>query len=699
MNQILVTTSRGLDELLKSEIESLCLDVSCRLSPGTVSFSGTLEQAYTLCLWSRLANRVVWVLAEGPCDSADELYDTASSVDWQQHLRPSNTLSVQFNGTNRAIKNSQFGAVRIKDAIVDQFMEELDLRPSVEKKLADFPIWARCHREKVTIGLDLSGNSLHQRAYRSKTGEAPLKEHVACAMLIRSGWTQDTTKPLSDVFCGSGTIAFEAAYIARNITPGIKRSYWGFNRWLQHNPSLWNDINDEALASQKACETPIYASDIDSKLVNIARKNADQAGVFNDIRFDVCDALKASPLSKEPGYLISNPPYGERLGELTDLIPTFAELGKQLKNAWGGWHVSLLSSNRDLLRVLKLRSGKEYGLNNGKLECRFVNYLMDEDNCRQYGNDGDNHEFANRLKKNLKKLKSWIKQQDTNCYRIYDADLPDYNVAIDVYGEWLVVQEYAPPKTVSEDKARKRLQEVLLHLPAVTGVDVKKIALKVRSQQKGTTQYEKMDQKGERLTVYENGARLLVNLTDYLDTGLFLDHRVTRQMVAKRVKNKDVLNLFSYTGSVSVHAALGGARSVTTVDMSKTYLDWAKDNMHLNKVKGAQAFIQADCTTWLKTHPGKYDFIFIDPPSFSNSKRMQDTFDVQRDHVALLKDAFRCLNDGGEVMFSNNRRGFKLDYEALEEGGYKDIEDISAKTIPDDFARNSNIHKCWVLKK
>ena len=121
--------------------------------------------------------------------------------------------------------------------------------------------------------------------------------------------------------------------------------------------------------------------------------------------------------------------------------------------------------------------------------------------------------------------------------------------------------------------------------------------------------------------------------------------------------------------------------------------------MHLNKVKGAQAFIQADCTTWLKTHPGKYDFIFIDPPSFSNSKRMQDTFDVQRDHVALLKDAFRCLNDGGEVMFSNNRRGFKLDYEALEEGGYKDIEDISAKTIPDDFARNSNIHKCWVLKK
>ena len=699
MNQIIVTTSRGLDELLKAEIETLCPDTACRLSPGTVTFTGTLEQAYTVCLWSRLANRVIWVLAEGKCDSAESLYDTASSVDWQQHLRASDTLSVQFNGTNHAIKNSQFGAVRIKDAIVDQFMEELDQRPSVEKKFSDFPIWARVHRDNVVIGLDMSGNSLHQRAYRSKTGEAPLKEHVACAMLIRSGWTANTDKPLTDLFCGSGTIAIEAAYIARNIAPGIKRSYWGFSRWLQHNQPLWDKINDDALAAQKPCDIRITATDIDRKLINIARTNADQAGVFKDIHFDSCDALKAEPQVKEAGYLVSNPPYGERLGELTDLIPTFSELGKQLKAAWSGWHVSLLSSNRDLLRMMKLRSSKDYGMNNGKLECRLVNYVMDEDNCRQFGSDGVNHEFANRLKKNLKKLKSWVKQQDTNCYRIYDADLPDYNVAIDVYGDWLVVQEYAPPKTISEDKARRRLQEVLLHLPAVTGTNPKQIALKVRSQQKGKNQYEKMDQKGDRLTVYENGAKLLVNLTDYLDTGLFLDHRDTRKLVSQRVKNKDVLNLFSYTGSVSVHAALGGARSVTTVDMSKTYLDWAKDNMTLNKVKGANAFIQADCTTWLKTHPGKYDFIFIDPPSFSNSKRMQDTFDVQRDHVALLKDAYRCLNDGGEVMFSNNRRGFKLDADALAGAGYKDIEDITAKTIPEDFARHANIHQCWTLKK
>ncbi|MEE3058067.1 MAG: bifunctional 23S rRNA (guanine(2069)-N(7))-methyltransferase RlmK/23S rRNA (guanine(2445)-N(2))-methyltransferase RlmL, partial [Pseudomonadota bacterium] len=356
----------------------------------------------------------------------------------------------------------------------------------------------------------------------------------------------------------------------------------------------------------------------------------------------------------------------------------------------------LLSSNRDLLRVLKLRATKDYAMNNGKLECRLANYVLDEENTVQFSEDASNHEFANRLKKNLKRMKGWIKSANTNCYRIYDADLPDYNVAVDRYGDWLVVQEYAPPKTVSEDKARKRLQEVLLHLPAVTGVSPKQIALKVRSQQKGTKQYEKINQTGDMMEVFENGARFLVNLTDYLDTGLFLDHRNTRQKVQALSQGKDVLNLFSYTGSVSVFAAKGGAKSVTTVDMSNTYLEWAKKNVALNKLTAPHAFIQADCTTWLGTHKGKYDLIFIDPPSFSNSKRMQNTWDVQRDHVKMLTDAKACLKEQGIIIFSNNKRGFKLDETAISELGLS-VDNITKDTIPEDFARKGNIHQCWVL--
>lgn len=697
MNSILVTSSRGLDELVKQEIETLCPGVEVKLSPGALQFEGTLEQAYTLCLWSRLANRVVWVLNSGKADSEEALYQTASDIDWQMHMDPRDTLSVNFTGTNRAIRNTQFGAVKIKDAIVDHFLESGSQRPNVERRMPDFPVYAKCHRDNVIIGLDLSGTSLHQRAYRQDAGEAPLKEHIACAMLIRSGWTQETDKPLVDLMCGSGTIAIEAAYIARNIAPGIKRDYWGFNRWLGHNATMWNSLIEQALAGQSEASCSINASDVSRKLIAVARKNADVAGVFNDIQFHVQDATKASPPEKTPGYVVTNPPYGERLGELTDLIPLFSHWGKRFKEAWKDWHVSLLSSNRDLLRVMKLRAAKDYAMNNGKLECRFVNYVMDSDNCQQFSGDAEDHEFANRLRKNLKKRKSWLKTQDTNCYRLYDADLPDYNVAIDCYGDWLVVQEYAPPKTVSEDKARRRLQDVLLHLPAVTGVSPQKIALKVRSQQKGQKQYEKMSEKGNTLEVWENGARFIVNPTDYLDTGLFLDHRDTRQIVKSRSKGKDVLNLFSYTGSVSVFAAMGDARSVTTVDMSKTYLEWAKQNFALNGLKGANAFIQADCTTWLDQHDGKYGLIFIDPPSFSNSKRMQSTWDVQRDHVAMLKSAVKCLAPGGTIIFSNNRKGFKLDKNAVEALGLQ-IQDITHDTIPEDFKKASPIHKCWILQ-
>lgn len=698
MNKILVTTSRGLDELLKQEIETLCPDVEVSVTPGMLSFEGTLEQAYTLCLWSRLANRVIWQLAYGKCDSAEALYNVADSIDWGMHLKPNQTLGVQFNGTNRVINNTQFGAVKIKDAIVDQFTRQSSQRPSVERRQPDLPIYAKCHRDHVAIGIDLSGNSLHQRAYRQQTGEAPLKEHIACAMLMRSGWHQQVDKPLVDPMCGSGTIAIEAAYIARNIAPGIKRSYWGFNRWLQHDASLWDTLVDQALAQQQPAKGNIFASDVSRRLIAIARTNADEAGVFSDIQFSVQDATKAAPPVKQKGYMVANPPYGERLGELTDLIPLFSEWGKHLKTAWKDWQVTLLSSNRDLLRVLKLRAAKDYAMNNGKLECRLVNYLLDEANCQQFSADAQDHEFANRLKKNLKKLKPWIKQQSTDCYRIYDADLPDYNVAIDKYDDWLVVQEYAPPKDISEDKARRRLQEILLHLPAVTGIPASQIVLKVRTKQKGSAQYEKMDQQGVSKTVYENGAKFEVNLTDYLDTGLFLDHRDTRQLIKAHAQNKDVLNLFAYTGSVSVFAAMGGARSVCTVDMSKTYLDWAKRNFTLNKLSGPYAFVQADCTDWLAEHTGKYDLIFIDPPSFSNSKRMQSTWDVQRDHVTLISHAVKCLKEQGTIIFSNNRRGFKLDSDAMQALGLQP-EDISKQTIPHDFARHASIHKCWILTK
>ena len=693
----LVTTSRGLDELLKQELSELCPDAELAIARGGVRVKANLQAAYKVCLWSRLANRVIWILNEGNAGTAEELYDSARNIDWSMHFAVNNTFSVQFNGSSKAINNTQFGALKIKDAIVDHFYEEEGSRPNVERDFPDMVISGRLHRDKVLIGIELSGGSLHQRAYRQDAGLAPLKEHVAAAMLMRSGWAANMAKPLLDPMCGSGTLVIEAALMAMHKAPGLGRPRWGFRKWLGHRESDWQALIEEAKSAQIQPDIRLFASDIDRKLIAIAKQNANEAGVFELIEFNVADATKFTPPAaiSEPGYLVSNPPYGERLGELTELIPLFAQWGEQLKQHWQDWQGSLLSSNRELLRLLKLRGNKEYSLMNGKLECKLVNYQLDANNCQQFGDSQDN-DFANRLKKNLKKLKPWLKKQDTNCYRIYDADLPEYNVAIDVYDDCLVVQEYAPPKTIDAEKARRRLQEVLLYLPAVTGVPAKQIMLKVREQKKGKQQYEKVNTTGNRKVVWENGAKLYVNLTDYLDTGLFLDHRITRQKVRQIAKGKDVLNLFSYTGSVSVAAALGGARSVTTVDMSNTYINWAKDNFKLNKLNGAYHFVQSDCLQWLVGHNGKYDLIFVDPPSFSNSKRMDTTWDVQRDHVMLLTQVRRCLNPGGTIVFSNNKRGFKLDNDAMAELGLA-VENISAQTIPQDFARHSNIHQCFVL--
>ncbi len=697
LNKIILTTSRGLDELLKQEVLDLCPELSVQLKPGQVITEASLADAYRLCLWSRLANRVIWVLAEGPSDNAQQLYETANSIDWSAQFDSSTDFLVNFSGTNRALSNSQFSAQRLKDAVVDRFTEAGLSRPSVDKLAPGFTIQARLWRDKVTIGIDMAGGSLHQRGYRSETGEAPLKEHVASALLIRSGWTKARHKPLIDPMCGSGTIAIEAAQIAMNKAPGLTRKRWGFTKWLNHDERLWQSLVEHAQQSVKTTDVKIVANDNQPSMIQIAKRNADQAGVFQAIQFSQQDALAFNPDVGEAGYIVSNPPYGERLSDLATLVPFFNQWGLQLKQQYPDWQISLLSSQRDLLRQLKLRAKNEYALMNGKLECKLANFIMDEANQRVLTDSGNN-EFANRLKKNLKQLQRFLKQTDTNAYRIYDADLPDYNVAIDVYADWLVVQEYAPPKNIPAEKARRRLNDIIIQLPSVTGFAADKIAVKVRSQQKGSSQYQRQATQKTFITVHENGAQFYVNPTDYLDCGLFLDHRSTRQLVAQKAKGKDVLNLFSYTGSVSVHCALRGARTVTTVDMSNTYLDWAKRNFTLNGLKGGYQFVQANCVTWFEQHQQTFDLMFIDPPSFSNSKRMEGTWDVQRDHVKLLTQAYDCLNDGGEIVFSNNLRSFRLDEDALTNVGFT-LENISAKTLPEDFKRNPKIHQCWILTK
>ncbi|HHX34416.1 MAG TPA: bifunctional 23S rRNA (guanine(2069)-N(7))-methyltransferase RlmK/23S rRNA (guanine(2445)-N(2))-methyltransferase RlmL, partial [Gammaproteobacteria bacterium] len=302
--------------------------------------------------------------------------------------------------------------------------------------------------------------------------------------------------------------------------------------------------------------------------------------------------------------------------------------------------------------------------------------------------------FANRLKKNLKQLGRWVRKEEIECYRLYDADMPEYALAIDVYADWLHVQEYAAPRSIDPEKAQGRFLDALAAIPTVMDVPPERIVIKRRERQAGTRQYERQAERGQFMNVTEGGVKLLVNLTDYLDTGLFLDHRPMRMRIQKEAAGKRFLNLFCYTAVATVHAAAGGARSTTSVDLSKTYLDWAKRNLALNGFSDKHSLVHADVMAWLENDREIYDLIFVDPPTFSNSKRMDDVFDIQRDHVLLLDRAMARLAPGGSLYFSNNFRRFVMD-ESVE-ARYQ-VTNITAQTFDPDFARNKKIHQAWHL--
>ncbi len=698
MNSLFASTARGLEELLKTELEGLGA-TDCQVVQGGVHFQGDTRLLYQSLMWSRLASRIMLPLGECRVYSDLDLYLGVQAIPWTEMFNPGATFAVHFSGLNDEIRNSQYGALKVKDAIVDSFTRKNLPRPNVDRESPDLRINVWLNKETAHISLDLSGEGLHLRGYRDGTGMAPIKENLAAAIVMRSGWVPGT--PLLDPMCGSGTLLIEAAMLATDRAPGLHRGHWGFGGWAQHDDGIWKEVKAEAQTRARqglaAYESRFYGSDVVARVIERARRNARRAGIGELIDFDVKDVAQLNnPLPKGPyGTVISNPPYGERLESEPALIALHSLLGRIMKSQFGGWNLSVFSASPELLSCLQLRADKQFKAKNGPLDCVQKNYHLAESEGGKPAMLAE--DFANRLRKNLKKFEKWARQEGIECYRLYDADLPEYNVAIDRYADWVVVQEYAPPKTVDAHKARQRLFDIIAATIAVLDMAPNKLVLKTRERQKGKNQYQKMAEKGDFIEVQEYNARLWVNLTDYLDTGLFLDHRIARRMLGQMSKGKDFLNLFSYTGSASVHAGLGGARSTTTVDMSRTYLEWAERNLRLNGLTGrAHRLMQADVLGWLRESTEQFDLIFIDPPTFSNSKRMEDAFDVQRDHIRLMTDLKRLLRKGGTIMFSNNKRGFRMDHDGLAALGLK-AQEISQKTLSQDFARNRQIHNCWLI--
>ena len=726
------SAAKGLVSVVAEELRALGAS-ELREHPAGVHFSGDLDFGYRACLWLRAASRVLVEIAQIDAVDAERMFSEVHRLDWPRWLNPAKSFAVSFHGGNENINNTGFGAQKVKDAIVDAFFERHGRRPLVEPQRPDQVIHVHLSGAKARVSLDLvGGEALHQRGYRVEAGDAPLRETLAAGLLWRAGWPAIAKAGggFVDPMCGSGTLLIEAGWMAGDVAPGILRKQWALQHWPQHEAEVWATLQAEIRQRADAGleQLPLMLGfDRDARIIPVAQANLERAGLDELVQVmqGRVEGLRLPEGLPEHGLMLTNPPYGERLGEVSNMPALYAALGETMRRELMGWEAAMILPKEAESWHLGWRAFRAHDVLNGPIECRLLRFHLQDDQrlaprvqddgsaarlvlaCAGMAESNGAQMVANRLRKNLKEFSRWAAQEGVSCYRVYDADMPEYSQAIDLYHDlagkrWVNVQEYAAPASVSQEDARRRLREAISVLPEVLQVAPEQIFLRIRERQRGEAQYEKQDERGVFHKVQEGAAKLLVNFTDYLDTGLFLDHRVTRAWLGEWAQGKDCLNLFCYTGVASVQMGMGGARSTTSVDMSRTYLEWARRNLELNGLsKNRHHLIQADCLVWMDEAASsssgsreQFDLIFLDPPSFSSSKRMQGTLDIQRDHVPMIRAALRLLRKGGKLVFSNNLQRFKLDVAALDD---LLVEDVSKASIPRDFARNPRIHQCWVL--
>lgn len=787
---------------------------------GGVAFFGEPLDGERVCLWSRVASRVMAVVGRVNAGDADLLYAGIYALPWESVLVPGASIAVRASGVNDELRNTQFTSLKVKDALCDRVRERTGARPNVDAHRPDIAVDVRIRGNRATVSLDLAGESLYHRAYLDEHdgADAPLLCAYAAGLLVaagayerlREGW--GVLDPASD----AGFIVCEAADMAADAAPGLLRERWGFLGWAAHDAEAWDDElarADERFeagvtrllagsSSKSANDMPdtshvrIVGVSASSPAISTARGHLRRAGLRAVASVEAAAADDAAAVEErlagiaargvsdgggsgdreadgapQPALIVANVVPVDRAEDARAVSEAASFMGAVRRAPAGS--VFAVISPRSFEGRFGARASESAKVGVGRIESYREVYnqappdlasivIPDSQGGSDHVvevNDAAAAQFAARLRKVARERRKWARREEVSCYRIYDADLPEYNVAIDLYAgagdslgkTYVHVAEYQAPSSVDPGVARARLDDALAVIPVALGVRPDHVFSKVRSHSKGGSQYRSEARRSYVTRVEEDGLLFEVDLSGYLDTGLFLDHRLTRREIEYRADGARFLNLFAYTGVATVHAAAGGAVSTTTVDLSQTYLEWARRNMELNGyaceevVSGSDAagagsdgavvssaagsahsagsrradagasrgkarasqrsphrFVRADVMSWIREarrRREEYDLIFVDPPTFSNSKSMgRRTWDVQRDHVELLIGVSRLLSRDGMALFSCNLRSFKPDFEQLERYGVQ-LEDVSAQSIPHDFERNPRIHQCYVLTR
>ena len=723
--QLIAACAFGLEALVKRELIRLGYEPHV-LSPGRVGFTGDAAAICRSNIGLRFADRVLVEIASFPAPDFDALFETTKAIDWSRWIPVNGKFPVV--GKSRLSKLTSLPAVQrsVKRAVVESLKagHGTDRLP---EDGAEFRIEVALLKDEARLTIDTTGPSLHKRGYRKLAGIAPLKETLAAAMVDLSVWNHN--RPLVDPFCGSGTIPIEAAMIGLNIAPGINRRFTA-QKWPVIQSQFWNQAVEEAMdLPHRDRQLQIIGSDHDPEAISLARYHAQQAGVAEQLHLQVkpFDQLRSK---RDYGCVVTNPPYGERIrpDDLEKLYRSFPAVLQRLPT----WSHFVLTNEPKFERIVQKQATRRRKLFNGRIECTYFQFLGPRPPSPESKNHLESephpdseleireespasnspdvvfgglsekdHEqaalFCTRLQKRARHLRRWPTKRGIGCYRIYERDIPELPFVVDRYEDNLHITEYERPH--DRDLGHHAAWLELMKKAAAKAIElpIQRVHLKSRERVRGGQQFQRLSTSGKRTEVGEAGLQFLVNFTDYVDTGLFLDHRVARSMVRDLAEDRNFLNLFAYTGSFSVYAAAGGALSTTTVDLSSNYLAWAEENMKRNGFQGSQhTFVESDALVFLNGLPSvrRYDLVVVDPPTFSNSKGLRQDWDVQRDHVQLLDTLHKHLAPGGIVFFSTNFRRFKLS-DAISEK--YSVREITKQTIPEDF-RNRRIHQCWRLE-
>lgn len=738
--ELIATAAAGTEAVVKRELAELGYEART-VTPGRLLFPGDVAAICRTNLWLRTAERILIRMGTFPATDFGQLFDGTAALAWDHWLPPDAEFPVRGRSHHSQLSSVPACQKIVKRAIVEslraahqrEVLPETGPKCSIEIGLRD---------DVATLTLDTTGVGLHKRGYRRLVGDAQLRETLAAAMIQLSFWRPG--RVLADPFCGTGTIPIEAALIGRNVAPGLHREF-AAESWPTLEKRHWELAREAArdLIRPSLAER-LLAYDIDGDALSLARYHAQQAGVETDIHWQQrpFSELRAKA---EYGCIVTNPPYGERMGdekEIVELYRTFPLVLRRLPT----WSHYILSSRPDLEQLVGQTADRRRKLFNGPIECTYFQFYgprplkAHERPNVDHETSGDRHfneadelnsiavehaqpkktsaaakvtvapafgglqesagrqaeEFANRLRNRARHFRRWPTKRGIRCYRLYERDVPDVPLVVDRYEDALHISEFARPHDRSPAQHADWLDLMGRTAAEVLEVPRERVFLKHRDRQRGADQYQRVDERGATVVVHEGGLKFIVNLSDYVDTGLFLDHRLTRQMVRDRAEGKRFLNLFAYTGSFTVYAAAGGAVTTTTVDKSAAYTDWARENLELNGFAGpAHNIVRSDVPTFLdRLQPqDQWDLAVVDPPTFSNTKGMEADWDVQHDHGDLLRRLARHIAPGGIVYFSTNFRRFKLDETALAD---YTIRDITRQTIPEDF-RNQRIHACWQL--